>query len=155
VIQDLNKQNEHQRNLGHEQVEALKQQEAELDLLAATKRSVAGGSVVVNAPVYGAIQTGAASSADITVNINPAGMQAVREAVQALREALRTSEDIPSSASAVLSELEAETISPAPRPRRIAALLASTASLVDISANAPQAYDTLKGAAALIGVHLP
>lgn len=145
------------RMLGHEQVEALKQQEAELDLLAVTRRPDAPGSVVVNAPVYGAIQTGAGASAEVVVNVDSAGMQALREAVQALRDAIRSApvDDVPPAVEPILAELEAETGRKDPRANYIGALLASTGSLMEIAANAPGAYDTLRGAAAMIGVPLP
>jgi hypothetical protein len=145
--------------LAHEEVAAINKEIAELALFAATPdvAEPANPSVVFQGPVYGSVQTGGRSVANVSITFDTASAGALLEAVKALRAALKASppEDLPSYADAVFTELETEAAKPDPQSNRIATLLGTGASIIGGLANAPDAWHTVRVAAAALGVGLP
>lgn len=145
--------------LAHEQVGVIGQQFAELALFAASARPVprSSGSIHVHGPVYGAVQSGEASSARVSVSIDSANAGALRDAVHALRESFATAkpEGLPTYADAMLADLETEASKSQPDEKRIVSLLGASASIVETLANAPAAWALVKHTAAALGVPLP
>jgi hypothetical protein len=148
--------NSQMRALGDEQVSAIDREIAELALFAAAPDPMAHSSttgIVVQGHVYGAVQSGEASTARVTINLDSTNAAALREAVQALRALWRSTPppDLPQYADAVLADLEAEASKTHPEPKRIVALLAGGASIVETLANVPGAWETVKVAAHSMG----
>jgi hypothetical protein len=151
--------NAHMLGLAHEQVAVIEQQFAELALFAASAApaTASPGAVHVHGPVYGAVQTGSASKANVSIRIDSGSAAALRDAVHALRESLAASKpaELPPYADAMFADLETEASKPQPSSKRIVGLLTASASVIETLANAPAAWEIVKHAAAAAGIALP
>jgi hypothetical protein len=145
--------------LANEEVAAINKEIAELALIAATPEiaTTPAGGVVVHGSVFGAVQTGSGATANVTVTIDSASAAVLADAVRALRASLKAQPppDLPAYADAIFADIEAEAVKPQPEPKKIAALLATGASVVETLANAPGAWETVRHAARAIGVPVP
>jgi hypothetical protein len=147
------------RSLGSEQVAIIDQQYAELALFAASPDPTARepGVVVVQGSVFGAVQTGDAARADVVVNIDSSNSDALRDAISALRQELRsqTVQGVPPYMDALLLDLQTEAEKPEPEPKRLVSLLGAASSVIGTIANAPTAWDGVRHAARALGLPLP
>lgn len=116
-----------------------------------THVSVYGGQV-------GILQTGNFSSASMTVTLDSNSKREIMAALQAVENTLRGIQETPFDKAEVLELVQdsrAEADKPKPNLTRLkGALLGIAASIQSVAALRP-AYETLKGALALVGVTLP
>jgi hypothetical protein len=151
--------NTNMRNLGYEEVAAIEKEMGELTLFAASHepQPSSTGGVVINGSLYGSLQTGNASEAHVVLNLDSTSAIMLRDAVQALREQLRTSQptDLPTIADAVFAELEVEASQSHPNPKRIMALLSASTAMIATLANVPGAWETVRRVASAIGIVPP
>jgi hypothetical protein len=133
--------------------------EIDISLLAAGRQSAQGlpGTTVNIYQPYGIVQTGANSTASFAVNAEHKA--AALKALNAVDEALADAPDGQDVQVAETRELVAdareELSKPSPNMLRVRSSLSGIAVTVQTLGSAAQAYALLKGAAALLGVHLP
>ena len=145
--------NEAMLNLAHREVAAIDQQEAQMDLLALAIASgtAAPGSVNIHGDVYGAVQTGQASTAMVTFNADPEVTNQLIEAVATLKRELASQQGA-DSASALAADLANEAAAARPNRSRLQSVFAALSTTIDLLANAPAAWQVVRLAAASMGI---
>lgn len=144
---------------------ALRKVDCEIDLYVAGVGQVArqtqqGGTTYVNVSggQVGILQTGNFSSASMTVTLDANSKREIVAALESVENSVRNIQETPFDKVEVLElvrDSKAEADKPKPNLTRLkAALLAIAASIQPVAALKP-AYETLKGALALVGVTLP
>lgn len=108
---------------------------------------------------YGIVQTGARSSASLTVKLGTEELREIQKALESVKQVLEEcsslSSDEHNQALELVSDAEKEIIRDQPNRFRICGALQGLATTIRTIAAAPQAYEVLKGAAALLGLQLP
>jgi HPt (histidine-containing phosphotransfer) domain-containing protein len=108
---------------------------------------------------YGIIQTGSGSTASLSVTIGTQERHEIEKVIEAVHKLLdeRTSlsPEQHTEASELVKDLEGEIQRPKPNKHRIRGALQGLATTVQTIAAAPEAYQLIKGAAALLGLQLP
>ena len=108
---------------------------------------------------YGVVQTGAGASASFTVKLGGDDRREIEIALKAVEQALEQAASLNSTergqAFELLSDVKNELQRDEPNRFRIRGALEGLAITIQTVAAAPQAYQLLKGAAALLGLQLP
>lgn len=108
---------------------------------------------------YGIVQTGAGTSASFTIRIGGPERREIEEALEAIEQALGQAASLGSverdQALELVSDVKNELRREEPNGLRIRGALQGLATTIQTVAAAPQAYQLLKGAAALLGLQLP
>ena len=117
-------------------------------------------STVVNVyQDYGIVQTGSGSTASLSITIGTQERYEIEKVIEAVHKLLdaRTSlsPEQHTEASELVKDLEGEIQRPKPNKHRIRGALQGLATTVQTIAAAPDAYQLIKGAAALLGLQLP
>jgi hypothetical protein len=142
---------------------ALEKVETEIDLSLlvirqSQERGVQQPTINVYQP-FGILQIGHGSSAVVLQDSASEERQRLREALEVVRIAVGETRELPESEAGdlkdVIAEAQSEIEKPSPNRIRLQGVLAGIAASVQTLGSAKDAYAVLKGAAALIGVHLP
>jgi hypothetical protein len=108
---------------------------------------------------YGIVQTGDGSSASLNIALGSEEVHEIEKALESVKQALEQSpslsSDRRSQALELVSDVTNEIKRQKPNAFRIRGALQGIASTIQTMAAAPQAYQLLKGAAALLGLQLP
>lgn len=108
---------------------------------------------------YGIVQTGSGSTASLSVTIGTQERHEIEKVIEAIQKLLdaRTSLSPEQHTEAIelVKDLEGEIQRPKPNKHRIRGALQGLATTVQTVAAAPEAYQLIKGAAALLGLQLP
>ncbi|HUT30052.1 MAG TPA: hypothetical protein VMX13_09695 [Sedimentisphaerales bacterium] len=108
---------------------------------------------------YGIVQTGDRSSASININIGSEEIHEIEKALESVKQALEESRSLSpdrrSETLELVSDVTNEIKRPKPNSLRIRGALQAIASTVQTMAAASEAYQLLKGAASMLGLHLP
>lgn len=132
--------------------------EVDISLLSARTQQQATGSTTINIyQPYGIVQTGAQSTAtfSMTQDSKEIALSALRELQKALESATDISDTDRREAIELAQDTSTELAKPTPNTLRIRSGLSALATTVQTMGSAAGAYQLLKGAAALFGVHLP
>lgn len=128
-------------------------------LLKHTSSSPPGGNVVTIYQGFGIVQTGAGASASFTVNLGGEERREIETALKAVEKALKEAASLSSTgreqALELVSDINKELNRKEPNGFRIRGALQGLATTIQTVAAAPEAYQLLKGAAALLGLQLP
>jgi len=132
--------------------------EVDISLLSARTQQQATGTTTVNIyQPYGIVQTGAQSTA--TFSATNDNKTVVLNALREVQKVLATASDISDvdrrEAIELVQDTTTELDKPTPNTLRIRSALSTLATTVQTMGSAAGAYQLLKGAAALLGVHLP
>ncbi len=128
-------------------------------LLKHTASSVPGPDAINIYQGFGIVQTGTGASASFTVNLGSEERREIETALKAVEQALKQAASLGSSerdqALELVTDVNKELSRNEPNGFRIRGALQGLATTIQTVAAAPQAYQLLKGAAALLGLHLP
>ena len=134
--------------------------EVDFAVLGARGTSEGSGSATIN--IYqsqGIVQTGAGSSANLTIQLHAEEKEQISVALTAIVDAIEQDLSLGpqerSQALEVARDAQSEVQQDSPNRLRLRGALSGLASTVQTLASAPQAYQLLKGAAALLGLQLP
>lgn len=132
--------------------------EIDIALAAARTEQEATGSTVINIyQRYGIIQTGPHSTATFTASASE--RTAITNALDAVHSAVVKGADVAEherrEALELIDDAKAEIAKPTPNGLRLKSALSGIATTVQTMGSAAAAYQLLKGAAAIAGVHLP
>lgn len=143
-------------------VAALSRVASEVDFAVIRQSRAAEGEAagVVNVyQSYGIVQTGAQSTASLTVHMGAEERQQILLVLEQASEAIDRAPDLSNDAKQqgheLAEDVRAELERDRPNPHRLRGALQGLAAMVQTVASAPQAYGHLKGAAALVGLNLP
>lgn len=133
--------------------------EIDFAVLKQSSRTDEGAAKVNVYQGYGIVQTGAGSTASMTVSIGTEERREIELALTAVEESLQRlggeGESERAQAVELISDVRGELERDEPNGLRIRGALQGLATTVQSIAAAPEAYQLLKGAAALIGLQLP
>jgi len=133
--------------------------EIDFAVLGQSRRSEAPAGIVNIYQGYGIIQTGTASSASLTINIGVEERRAIEMALDAVQQALENAATLNNGVRTqtleLASDVRGELQRDKPNGFRIRGGLQGIATTIQTLAAAPEAYQLLKGAAALVGLQLP
>jgi len=133
--------------------------EIEYAVLKQSARTETDSRVVNIYQSYGIVQSGAGSSASLTVKLASEELREIQKAIESVKQVIQESSSLRSDerdqALELVSDVEKETNRDQPNRFRICGALQGLATTVRTIAAAPQAYEVLKGAAALLGLQLP
>jgi hypothetical protein len=139
--------------------DALSQQRAELEVFAEAPAPFGHTSsqVTVSGNVYGVIQTGANSSAQVEQTFSVEFASQLRDVLRELRQDLATGKDLHESEPALvlIDSADAELARERPAERKVVGFLQGLSAVVGTLSNTPAAYHTLRALAAAHGVFLP
>lgn len=142
---------------------ALERASSEIDyaILEATRTQREGAGTAnfaFYAPV-GAVLSGPGSTATVNMSLGPAERETVVQALVAVEQAVAASPQVPPTDREqlveVVTELKEELKKEKPNSVRLRGGLSAVATLIQTMGSAKGAYELLKGAAALFGLHLP
>lgn len=145
------------------QQQAVEQVTAEIDfaILEATKAQPTGADTAtfnIYAPI-GVLQTGSGSTASVQQNIGVAERDTILRSLDAVQAALSAVKDLATQdreqIEEVVVEVRNELAKPQPNPLRVRGALTGIATTIQTLGSAAGAYTLVKGALALLGVHLP
>jgi hypothetical protein len=151
--------------LSERKAHAIRKVYSEIDLLMARLEQAAsvaqnGGDTHVN--IYGGqvgiVQTGASSTASMTVRLDSTSKQEIAKALDTVETALGKAAHAPfnrAEISEMIRESKSELEKPGPNVSRLRSLMAGVATSIQTVASLRPAYDAIKGALALVGVTLP
>lgn len=112
--------------------------------------------IIIN---YGIYQTGQSSSATYSISLPKEDLHEIEKAINATREAIEQAVNLKSEerdqALELIADVEHEIKRDKPNSLKIRGALQGLAITVQTISAAPQAYQLLKGAAALLGLQLP
>lgn len=142
---------------------ALEKVETEIDLsllaVGQTKEQGARQPTINVYQPFGIVQVGHGSSAMVVHELASGERQQLREALESIKSAIGTTQELPvsqrSDLNEVIEEAQSEIEKPSPNRIRLQGVLAAIAAGVQTLGSVKDAYAALKGAATLIGVHLP
>lgn len=133
--------------------------EIDYALLKHSAPSEPGSSVVNVYQSYGIVQTGAGSSASLTINLDSEELSEIEKALESVKETLERSTSLASvernQAFELVSDIKNEIKRAKPNLFRIRGAMQGLAMTIQTIASAPKAYQLLKGAASLLGLQLP
>ena len=108
---------------------------------------------------YGIVQTGSGSTASVSVTIGTQERHEIEKVIETIHKLLDAqvslSPEQHTEAIELVKDLEGEIQRPKPNKHRIRGALQGLATTVQTIAAAPEAYQLIKGAAALFGLQLP
>lgn len=142
---------------------ALEKVESEIDitlLSAAAFKRESGEPTTINIyQSYGIVQTGAGATASLVQNFGQAERQRLSEALDAVENVASESADLSPrqllELDEVVGDIRGELAKESPNMSKVRGALIAISTTIQTLGSAAGAYDLLKGAAALIGVHLP
>jgi len=143
---------------------ALEKVDSEIDIAllsaAAVKRESGAPTTNINIyQSYGIVQTGAGATASLVQNFGQTERRQLAEALDAAELAASTSVELNPRQLAELGEVvgdvRGELAKESPNMSRVRGALIAVSTTIQTLGSSAGAYDLLKGAAALIGVHLP
>lgn len=135
--------------------------EIELSLLSAqATQNASGSSTIVNIyQPYGVVQTGSGSIATVVHTFGPDERNLILRALQAVEDCTAEGTVVAPSERTqiqeVVSDTRAELEKEAPNPLKLRGALSTLATTIQTLGSARSAYDLLKAAAALFGLHVP
>jgi hypothetical protein len=144
---------------------AIRKVYSEVDLFVAGLEQAArvaqnGGATHVN--IYGSqvgiLQTGASSTASMTVHLDSTSKQEITKALNTVEKALGEAAHVPfdrGEISEMIRESQSELDKPRPNVSRLRSLMQGVATSIQTVASLRPAYDAIKGGLALLGVTLP
>jgi hypothetical protein len=143
--------------------QAVEQITVEIDfaILAATKAQPAGSEAVTfnNYGSIGVVQTGAGSTASVQQSIGAAESETILLALDAVQKSLSAATELADrervQIEEVVVEVRQELAKPQPNPLRVRGALTAVATTIQTLGSSAAAYTLVKGALALLGVHLP
>ena len=123
------------------------------------QRRAKAGDVHVHGDVYGAIQTGAGSVANVSVQIDQSAREAMNAALDAIKAQLALVDAVGGLPSVevlrVVEDVRIEVTQPAPNRLRLSSLLMGLAVTIQAAGAMKAAYELLRAASAALNVHLP
>lgn len=144
---------------------ALRKVDCEIDLYVAKLEQSArqtqesgGTKVAIYGGQVGIVQTGDFSTASLIVTLDDTAKREIVAALDKVEEALREIRETPFNKEEVLREVQeckAEADKPKPNVTRMKGALLAVANSIQTVAALKPAYETLKGALALVGITLP
>jgi hypothetical protein len=139
---------------------ALRKVNSEIEIsLRKTARSAEPAATTVNIyQPYGIVQTGAGSTATFTANVTENKqvlLQALDSVDGAIARAPELDEALRVEAAELVTEAKMEVERAIPNQLRLRSMLGGLATTIQTVGSASAAYQALKGAAALLNVHLP